>query len=220
MTADRNSEPNKLDRRGVARGGAGPLLVAAVTFAFQLPFFDRWFSVMDEGHMLQFSDIVANGGLLYRDATSYPLPGSFYLLALAFRDEETEGPDSPALDLVTHEGVDGHQVVLDQGRIVDVDGDGFGRNQTILSSDGDCNDTGESTDRGDCNDNDTTVYPGAPEIANDSVDHRLHGITTAAVVVAGHLDPQSLREGRGRGRFDRRTHQGFRRGRTDDGHVA
>jgi hypothetical protein len=85
LTADRNSEPNKLDRRGLARGCAGPLLVAAVTFAFQLPFFDRWFSVMDEGHMLQFSDIMANGGMLYRDATSYPLPGSFYLLALAFR---------------------------------------------------------------------------------------------------------------------------------------
>jgi len=85
LTANLTSEPNKPDRRGPARGCAGPLLVAAIAFAFQLPFFDRWFSVMDEGHMLQFSDIVANGGMLYRDATSYPLPGSFYLLALAFR---------------------------------------------------------------------------------------------------------------------------------------
>jgi hypothetical protein len=85
LTADRNSEPNELFRGSPVRGCAGPLLVAAASFAFQLPFFDRWFSVMDEGHMLQFADIVANGGMLYRDATSYPLPGSFYLLALAFR---------------------------------------------------------------------------------------------------------------------------------------
>lgn len=85
MIANRKSEPNELLRRGLARGGAGPLLVAIVTFAFQLSFFDRWFSIMDEGHMLQFSDIVANGGMLYRDASSYPLPGAFYLLALAFR---------------------------------------------------------------------------------------------------------------------------------------
>jgi hypothetical protein len=85
LTADRNSEPNKPHRRGLARGFSGPLLAAVVAFAFQLPFFDRWFSVMDEGHMLQFADIVANGGMLYRDATSYPLPGAFYLLALAFR---------------------------------------------------------------------------------------------------------------------------------------
>jgi hypothetical protein len=62
-----------------------PFLVAVVAFACQLPFFDRWFSVMDEGHMLQFADVVANGGMLYRDATSYPLPGAFYLLALTFR---------------------------------------------------------------------------------------------------------------------------------------
>jgi hypothetical protein len=85
LNADRNREPNKPHRRGLAQGWAGPLLVATVAFAFQLPFFDRWFSVMDEGHMLQFSDIVADGGMLYRDATSYPLPGAFYLLALAFR---------------------------------------------------------------------------------------------------------------------------------------
>ena len=67
------------------RAFAAPLLVAAVSFGFQLPFFDRWFGVMDEGHMLQFADVVASGGMLYRDATSYPLPGAFYLLALAFK---------------------------------------------------------------------------------------------------------------------------------------
>ena len=59
-------------------------LVAAVSLLFQLLFFDRWFSAMDEGHMLQFADMVAKGGELYRDATLYPLPGAFYLLALIF----------------------------------------------------------------------------------------------------------------------------------------
>jgi hypothetical protein len=56
-----------------------------VAFAFQLPFFDRWFSFMDEGHLLLFADLIANGGDLYRDATVYPLPGAFWLLAAAFR---------------------------------------------------------------------------------------------------------------------------------------
>jgi hypothetical protein len=60
-------------------------LVFAATFAFQLPFFDRWFSGMDEGHLLLFSEIAAEGGTLYRDATFYPLPGAFYLLAGLFR---------------------------------------------------------------------------------------------------------------------------------------
>ena len=67
----------------------GPVLevaaVAAITLLFQLLFFDRWFSHMDEGHMLQFADIVAKGGELYRDAISYPLPGAFYFLALTFK---------------------------------------------------------------------------------------------------------------------------------------
>jgi hypothetical protein len=85
LTADRKREPNEPYRRGIQRLRAGPLPVAILAFAFQLPIFDRWFSVMDEGHMLQFADIVADGGMLYRDATSYPLPGAFYLLALAFR---------------------------------------------------------------------------------------------------------------------------------------
>jgi hypothetical protein len=61
-----------------------PLLVAILAALMQWPFFDRGLSVMDEGHILMFSDIVANGGELYRDATLLPLPGAFYLLSLAF----------------------------------------------------------------------------------------------------------------------------------------
>lgn len=58
--------------------------VAAVVLAFQVPIFDRWFSHMDEGHVLLFADLVAKCGQLYRDATLYPLPGAFYALAQAF----------------------------------------------------------------------------------------------------------------------------------------
>jgi hypothetical protein len=58
--------------------------VCAATLLFQWPFFDRFFSAMDEGHMLYYAELVANGGHLYRDATIYPLPGAFYLLALIF----------------------------------------------------------------------------------------------------------------------------------------
>ena len=68
-----------------ARGFAAPLGVVLATVLFQLPFFDRWFSFMDEGHILPFADMIADGGELYRDATLYPLPGAFYLLALVFR---------------------------------------------------------------------------------------------------------------------------------------
>jgi len=68
-----------------ARAALAPLAVALATLLYQLPFFDRWFSVMDEGHVLEYADLIDRGGMLYRDATCYPLPGAFYLLALAFK---------------------------------------------------------------------------------------------------------------------------------------
>jgi len=70
-----------------ARLAAGPgalLVVIAAALAFQLPIYDRWFSFMDEGHMLLYADLITQGGELYGDATVYPLPGAFYLLALIF----------------------------------------------------------------------------------------------------------------------------------------
>lgn len=72
--------------RGAGSRGHDALLVAAVPIllAFQLSFFDRWISFMDEGHILTLADIIADGGELYRDATTYPLPGAYYLLAAAF----------------------------------------------------------------------------------------------------------------------------------------
>jgi hypothetical protein len=77
--------PAREERRAFASGRLAPILVAVGTALFQLPLFDRTLSVMDEGHILMFADIVANGGELYRDATLLPLPGAFYLLALAFK---------------------------------------------------------------------------------------------------------------------------------------
>jgi hypothetical protein len=58
--------------------------VAALSVLAQLPIFDRTISMMDEGHILQYADIVARGGELYRDANLLPLPGGFYFLASAF----------------------------------------------------------------------------------------------------------------------------------------
>jgi hypothetical protein len=85
LASDESRKPTEGSFRDGAGAFAAPWLVAAVSCGFQLLFFDRWFGIMDEGHMLQFADVVAGGGMLYRDATSYPLPGAFYLLAGAFQ---------------------------------------------------------------------------------------------------------------------------------------
>jgi hypothetical protein len=62
----------------------GPVGVGVAVLLLQLPIFDRWVSLMDEGHILQFADLVARGGELYRDATLIAFPGCFYLLAGLF----------------------------------------------------------------------------------------------------------------------------------------
>jgi hypothetical protein len=56
----------------------------ALSLLFQVPILDRWFNFMDEGHMVQFAQMAANGQQFYRDMTFYPLPGAFWLLALIF----------------------------------------------------------------------------------------------------------------------------------------
>lgn len=61
-----------------------PLGVFASVLVLQLPIFDRWVSLMDEGHILQFADLLRRGGELYRDATLVAFPGCFYLLAWLF----------------------------------------------------------------------------------------------------------------------------------------
>jgi len=81
----KTSRPLPKDRRASAFARSSPLLVALGAALAQLPLFDRTMSVMDEGHILMFADIVANGGELYRDANLLALPGAFYVLALAFK---------------------------------------------------------------------------------------------------------------------------------------
>ncbi|MCS5637887.1 MAG: glycosyltransferase family 39 protein, partial [Myxococcota bacterium] len=78
-------DESKAGQRKGFRAGLPVLVVFAATGLFQLPFFDLWFSMMDEGHMLQFADLRLRGGEFYRDATFYPLPGAFHFLALVFQ---------------------------------------------------------------------------------------------------------------------------------------
>jgi hypothetical protein len=66
------------------RSAVEALAVASIAVVVQLPVYDRAMFLMDEGHILQFADILLRGGELYRDATLLPLPGAFYLLAAAF----------------------------------------------------------------------------------------------------------------------------------------
>ena len=68
-------------RSGI-RSGLAVILVFVLTLLVQLPFFDLWFSFMDEGHMVAFADLRVRGGEFYRDATFYPLPGAFHFLAM------------------------------------------------------------------------------------------------------------------------------------------
>ncbi|MDG2051969.1 MAG: glycosyltransferase family 39 protein [Myxococcota bacterium] len=74
----------RVDTHQFLRGLMGPGAAALATLAIQLPFFRLWFAFMDEGHMVQFADMALKGGEFYRDATFYPLPGAFWLLAGAF----------------------------------------------------------------------------------------------------------------------------------------
>jgi hypothetical protein len=60
--------------------------VALAAIAVQLPIFDRWFALLDEGYILQIADDVNRGNVLYRDVNvDAPFPGAFYLLAWWFR---------------------------------------------------------------------------------------------------------------------------------------
>jgi len=62
------------------------LAVALVAIAVQLPIFDRWFALLDEGYILEIADDVNRGALLYRDVNvDAPFPGAFYLLAWWFK---------------------------------------------------------------------------------------------------------------------------------------
>jgi len=53
---------------------------------------------------------------------------------------------------------------------VDSDGDGYGTTTTVVSTDMDCSDAGESTANTDFDDSEPTAYPGASEVVADGID--------------------------------------------------
>ncbi|MBY0280512.1 hypothetical protein K2Z84_34690 [Candidatus Binatia bacterium] len=62
------------------------LAVALSAVLVQLPIFDRWFALLDEGYILEIADDINRGNVLYRDVNvDAPFPGAFYLLAWWFR---------------------------------------------------------------------------------------------------------------------------------------
>jgi hypothetical protein len=64
----------------------GVTTVVAASLLLQLPIYDRWVSLMDEGFVLQTAAEVMRGKVLYRDVIiPNPLPGSFWLLGALFR---------------------------------------------------------------------------------------------------------------------------------------
>jgi len=75
---------------------------------------------------------------------------------------------------------DGKDQSCDGGELcyADADDDGYRIDDTVVSADADCIDSGEgvATDPdGDCDDDDATVYPGAPETPYDGVDQDCDG---------------------------------------------
>jgi len=71
---------------------------------------------------------------------------------------------------------------------VDGDLDTFGGAATQLADDGDCLDPGESALSTDCDDAEPSVYPGAPETADDSIDQDCDGFDTVTCFVDGDGD--------------------------------
>ena len=57
----------------------------------------------------------------------------------------------------------------------DADADGWGSSATVVTTDADCDDPGESGRTGDCHDGDANVFPGALETPNNGVDEDCDG---------------------------------------------
>lgn len=75
-------EPRPID---VRRDGAAIVFLIAAALAIQLPLYHRWFSLLDEGAILQIADQLNDGDILYRDAVHVAFPGVFYLTAGLFK---------------------------------------------------------------------------------------------------------------------------------------
>ena len=89
---------------------------------------------------------------------------------------------------------------------MDADGDGFGTG-AVISEDDDCDDEGEATVGGDCDDTQNYVHPGATEFPDDGVDQDCSGADAVTCGVDldgdgeagedGIVDPSGLCEGDG-----------------------
>jgi hypothetical protein len=73
--------------RSEAGSRTGGLVVGVflATLLWQVPIFDRWMALLDEGYVLAIADRINQGDLPYRDVTLHaPMPGAFHLLAWWF----------------------------------------------------------------------------------------------------------------------------------------
>ncbi len=70
----------------------------------------------------------------------------------------------------------------------DRDGDGYGSTVTVVSSDDDCDDPGESRVDTDCDDGDGSMHPGATEVADDGIDQDCSGSDTVTCFADGDID--------------------------------
>ncbi|HWP66550.1 MAG TPA: hypothetical protein VNO26_11610, partial [Candidatus Limnocylindria bacterium] len=68
-----------------ATGRRLALATALAAVAIQLPIYDRWFGLLDEGYMLSLAADVRRGQVLYRDVyVDAPFPAAFHVLAAWF----------------------------------------------------------------------------------------------------------------------------------------
>lgn len=103
--------------------------------------------------------------------------------------DDTDGATFPGATEIADDGVD-QDCSGSDARTCQIDGDfdGFGTTSTLVSLDADCADPGESTRSTDCNDVLGTVFPGAPEVADDGVDQDCSGADTVTCRVDGDRD--------------------------------
>ncbi len=83
--------------------------------------------------------------------------------------DDGESSTYPGATEVVADGVDQD---CDSGDVCyeDLDGDGYGSTSTVVSADLSCADSGESTQDTDCDDGESSTYPGATEVVADGVD--------------------------------------------------
>ncbi len=74
---------------------------------------------------------------------------------------------------------------------IDADGDGFGSDQAIIYVQACSQPAGYSIDETDCDDNDSSVYPGATETCGNNIDDDCANGDVACAPVAGCTDPQA-----------------------------